>query len=120
MSLPVQPHRYTLEEYFEIERTSLEKHEYRNGEVVSINQAIGMAGGAIEHSQITVNVISAIGNRLKVGPCRVYSSDLRVRIPRKILWAYPDATVICGKPQVEHIRGIGDTVINPQVIVEVL
>jgi Uma2 family endonuclease len=79
-----------------------------------------MAGGRIEHSRITVNVTTALGGRLRGSGCAVYSSDLRVRVPRKTLWTYPDATVICGQPQIERIPGVGDTAINPQVIVEVL
>jgi Uma2 family endonuclease len=50
----------------------------------------------------------------------VYARDLRIRIPRRTLWAYPDATVICGKPHVESIPGVGDSATNPHVIVEVL
>src|SRR5437899_1287551 len=120
MSLPAQPHHHTLEEYFEVERSSLEKHEYRNGEIINLSQLIGMAGGAVAHSLIATNSVNALSNRLKGGPCRAYSSDLRVRIPRKTLWTYPDVTVICGKVQVEAIPGVGETATNPQVIIEVL
>src|SRR5438045_511349 len=120
MGLPAQVRHYTLDEYFEIERNSPEKFEYRDGLVVNLSEVIGMAGGALPHSRITVNVITALSSRLKAGPCAVYSSDLRVRIPRKTLWAYPDVTVICGKARVETIPGIGDTATNPQIIVEVL
>jgi Uma2 family endonuclease len=120
MSQAAAKRGYTLEEYFEFERNSDEKFEYRDGEVVNLSEAIGMAGGSLLHSQITANVAATIRSGLKGGPCHVYSSDLRIRIPRKVLWAYPDASVICGKPQVESIPGVGETATNPQVIVEVL
>jgi Uma2 family endonuclease len=120
MTRSAEPRRYTLEEYFEFERNSSERFEYRDGAVVNLSETIGMAGGSLAHSQITANIVEAIGARLKGGPCRVYSGDLRIRIPRKVLWAYPDTSVICGKPQIESISGVGDTATNPQVIVEVL
>jgi Uma2 family endonuclease len=111
---------YTLEEYFEFERNSSEKFEYRDGRVVNLTETVGRAGGGVVHCLITANVVAALGARLKGGACRVYSSDLRIRIPRKVLWAYPDASVICGKPQIEVIPGIGETASNPQAIIEVL
>ncbi len=120
MSLSAQPRRYTLEEYFEIERNSPEKHEYRDGEIVNLSELIGMAGGRIRHVQIATNLLSAFANRLKGGSCRVYGSDLRVRISHRTLWTYPDATVISGKIQIEAIAGVGETATNPQVIIEVL
>jgi Uma2 family endonuclease len=120
MTVRAQPRRYTLEEYFEIEHGSPEKHEFRNGEIINLSQLIGMAGGAVAHSLITINFAAALRSRLKGGPCRVYSSDLRVRTPRKTLYSFPDATVICGKAQIETIPGVGETATNPQVIVEVL
>jgi Uma2 family endonuclease len=120
MSLHAQPRRYTLEEYFEIERSSAEKHEYRDGEVVNVRELIAMAGGFIRHVQINTNVTTSLHNRLRSGPCRVYGNDLRIRIPRRTLWTYPDATAICGKVQVETIPGVGETATNPQVIIEVL
>jgi Uma2 family endonuclease len=120
MSQAAAKRRYTLEEYFEFERNSEEKFEYRDGEVVNLSETIGMAGGSLVHSRITANVIAAIRSRLTGGPCQVYSGDLRVRIPRKVLWAYPDASVICGNAQVEAIPGVGETATNPQVIIEVL
>jgi Uma2 family endonuclease len=120
MTRSAEPRRCTLEEYFELERNSSEKFEYRDGAVVNLSETVGMAGGSLAHSQITANIVAAIGAGLKGGPCRVYSGDLRIRIPRKVLWAYPGASVICGKPEVESIPGIGDTATNPKVIVEVL
>jgi len=53
MSLPLEPHRYTLHEYFQIEQSSSDKYEYRDGEVVNLSEMIGMTGGAIPHSLTT-------------------------------------------------------------------
>lgn len=121
MTLPVEKQqRYTLEEYFEIEQGSEERFEYRDGFVVSMGEAQAMAGGAEMHSLIIANVVRALGNKLEGGPCRVYESNLRVRIPRKTLYAYPDTTVICGKTELDPTSRVGQTVLNPRVIVEVL
>src|ERR1035441_10343749 len=87
-----QPRRYTLEEYFRLEARSEDKHEFRDGEIVS------MAGGTLEHSRITANVIRELGNRLKGSPCAVFDSNLRIQIAKKKLYSYGDAAIICGKP----------------------
>jgi Uma2 family endonuclease len=50
----------------------------------------------------------------------VYSSDLRVRIPRKVLYTYPDATVVCGPGEFDKEGAAGETLTNPRLIVEVL
>lgn len=106
--------RYTVEEYLRLEEVSPEKHEYREGEIVA------MAGGTPDHSLILANVIRELGTRLKGKPCRLYESNLRVKDPRKILYHYPDATVICGPALFEAQDDKKSTVINPRVIVEVL
>ena len=50
MSLIIKP-RHPLEEYFELERTSEEKYEYFNGEVVCMSREDP------QHSLIEVNVL---------------------------------------------------------------
>ena len=113
--------RYTVEEYFEIEQGSPEeKYEYREGVVVGMRELLAMSGGSVRHSLIAANTGAALGQRLRGGPCRVYSSDLRVAIPRKALFTYPDVTVVCGKADVEPHPAAGDTLTNPRLIVEVL
>lgn len=122
MTVSFEPtRRYTVEEYLELEgKTPEEKFEYRDGFVVAMREALGMAGGSVQHALIKTNLIGAMGNRLKGGPCRVYGNDLRVRIPRKALYTYPDATVVCGEAQFETHRSAGATLTNPRLIVEVL
>jgi len=74
MSLIIKP-RYPLEEYFELERTSEEKYEYFNGEVVCMSREDP------QHSLIEVNVLATISNRLRESDCRVYTSRLRIKTP---------------------------------------
>ena len=114
MGLPAPKHRYTVSDYLHRERESLDKHEYRDGEILL------MAGGTADHSLIVANVIRELGNRLRGKPCRVYDSNLRVRIARTVLYTYPDASVICGPREIDPNDPSGETVTNPRLIVEVL
>ena len=79
-----------------------------------------MADGSADHSLIVANVIRHLGNRLDGKPCRVYDSNLRVRITKTVLYTYPDASVICGSRQIDPDDSAGQTILNPRVIVEVL
>ena len=76
-----------------------------------------MAGGSIAHAELSLAVASALREQLR-GQCRVFSSDLRVRVPATGLASYPDATVVCGP--IERDPDSEETVVNPTVLVEVL
>ena len=114
MAVPAEHHRYTVSEYLHREQESLERHEYLDGEMLL------MAGGSADHSLITANVIGELRSRLRGHPCRVYDSNLRVRITKTVLYTYPDASVICGSRQIDPDDPTGQTILNPRVIVEVL
>jgi Uma2 family endonuclease len=79
-----------------------------------------MAGGTKNHSLIIANIIGEIRGHLKGKPCRVYDSNLRVRVPATFFYTYPDVTVICGPPQIDSSAGPAETVTNPRLIVEVV
>jgi Uma2 family endonuclease len=79
-----------------------------------------MSGGSPDHSLIISNVNGELRSLLKGKPCRVYESNLRVRIPRTTLYTYPDASVICGERQFDPLDARRETVTNPTLIVEVL
>lgn len=114
MSLTPTHPRYSVEEYLRRERDSVDKHEYRDGEILL------MAGGSANHSLITVNVLGELRSRLKGKPCRVFDSNLRILIPHKTLYTYPDATVVCGPIQYDSRDSSNGTALNPRLIVEVL
>jgi Uma2 family endonuclease len=103
----------TEEEYLLIERQSLEKNEYFNGEIFA------MAGSSEEHANISSNINSLIHLQLRKRPCKTYQSDLRVHIPKTGLYTYPDVVIVCGKPQLLDDTYL-DTLVNPTLIVEVL
>ena len=102
----------TPEEYLASERAGDQKHEYHQGEVFA------MVGASFEHVGIVSNLVISLGNQLQSRPCRVFSSDLRVKVSRTGLYTYPDVGVVCDQPQFDD--AYNDTLLNPRVIIEVL
>lgn len=110
--MSVQPKvRYTLPQYLALESSSPVKHELFGGEVFA------MGGASYAHTVIVGNVVRDLGTQLKGQPCRVSSSDLRVKVSASGLYTYPDVVIVCGEPQLEQP---GDTLTNPQLVIEVL
>ncbi|HSL84644.1 MAG TPA: Uma2 family endonuclease [Thermoanaerobaculia bacterium] len=104
-------HRYTFREYLELEETSTVRHEFLEGEIYA------MAGGTPEHAALTMSIGATLVTALRGGPCRVHSSDLRIRVRATGLATYPDVTVVCGPYETEPESRT--TVTNPHVVVEV-
>ena len=52
--------KMSIAEYLEMENSSLEKHEYYKGEVLT------MAGAKVPHNIIASNLMIALGQKLKV------------------------------------------------------
>ena len=105
-------HRYSFADYLALEEASNTKHEFLGGEIY------GMAGGTPEHAALSVAVSSLLREQLRSGSCRVYSSDLRVRVLATGLATYPDVTVVCGPS--ERDPESPTHVTNPKLLVEVL
>jgi len=104
--------RYTPQEYLAIDRAAEFKSEYFAGEMV------GMAGASENHNIITVNLASELRTRLRGGPCRPFSTDMRVSAGAGDLYFYPDVVVVCGERRFADERR--DVLLNPTVIAEVL
>jgi Uma2 family endonuclease len=104
--------RYTPEEYLEMDERSEIRHEFVNGEIYD------MAGASLNHNQLTLNLALALRSALAKKPCRVFATDLRLRIKMANAYAYPDVMIICGKVEFDARRD--DIVTNPTVIFEVL
>ena len=102
----------TYAEYVEKERDASSKHEYLHG------HAYAMAGGTPQHGALAAAVIRELGTALLGRPCRVYSSDVRVRVTATGLSTYPDASVVCG--HLETAPDDPDAITNPVVLCEVL
>ncbi|MBN1430691.1 MAG: Uma2 family endonuclease [Anaerolineae bacterium] len=108
-----QPEPYISEEaYLESERSSTIKHEYFRGRMYA------MTGAKESHNLIAANTLASLHSQLRQKPCRVYSSDMRIKVLRTGLNTHPDVVVICGQPQ--FTDDVHDTIVNPIVIVEVL
>jgi Uma2 family endonuclease len=103
---------YTVEEYLRSEAASLDKHEYRDGEILD------MAGGTGEHSAIAVNVIRELSAATKKKPCTVFESNLQVRVDRR-RYSYPDVSMACDPIEYDPATKTR-TLLNPRLIIEVL
>lgn len=109
-SLP-EPY-YTPEEYLKLERRAEHKSEYLFGHIYA------MAGASPEHITINVNTASSLHTQLRGSSCRVYANDLRVKVPSREFYTYPDLAVICGELQSDELDA--HTFVNPKVIIEIL
>jgi Uma2 family endonuclease len=109
--------RFTVAEYLAFDEQSEEKYDLVDG---YLEPVLGMAGGTIEQAGMNANIIAEIHAALKGKPCRVYDSNLKVRIGHKKKYRYPDALVICGQPQFDPDDRRRSTVLNPVLVVEVV
>jgi len=103
---------YTPEEYLEREEAADYKSEYIDGEIIP------MAGGTIDHNQIALNLSTELNFAFKKQNYRVYIGDVRLWIPQKRTYTYPDVMILADEP--EFFNNRKDIILNPQVIVEVL
>jgi Uma2 family endonuclease len=105
------PPTLSVDEYLELEENSTVKHEYLDGYVYA------MAGGTVDHGLIAVNSLSVLRRQLRGGPCRIYNSDVKVRVgPHRFV--YPDVSVSCD-PR-DRADGRAQFISFPSLIVEVL
>ena len=109
---PAVPTGFTPEEYLALERQSAERREYLAGQVFA------MGGASERHNLVVTNVVRELGQQLKQRPCRVYASDMRVKVAASGLYTYPDVVVACGEARFDDEQR--DTLLNPTVIIEVL
>jgi len=77
------------EEYLEGEELADEKHEYVHGEVYA------MAGAEDAHVLVAGNIHYTLKTHLRGSGCRLYASDMRVRINVDDAYFYPDVMVSC-------------------------
>lgn len=110
MSSAARRVHYSYAEYLVLEDESQTHHEYLDGEIYAV------AGGTPDHAALAGALIGLLRAGLPRG-CRVFTSDLRVRITATGLSTYPDAAVVCGKT----VRAPDDplAVVNPVLLVEV-
>jgi len=76
MSTAVLVSRLTPNEYLKLERDVDQRHEYLDGEIRA------MAGGSRAHNLLATRVARLLGNHLEGSPCRIFQSDMKVRVER--------------------------------------
>ena len=103
---------YSPEEYLALEEAADYKSEYFDGRIVP------MAGGSTNHNQIAVNFSAELNFAFKRLDYRVFMSDVRLWIPKRRIYTYPDSIVVVGEP--EYFNQRNDTITNPKAIIEVL
>lgn len=97
----------SVEEYLAAEETSDVRHELVDGYLFA------MVGTSQRHNLIALSLGSLIRAHLRGTPCRVFMSDLKVRVGNNFY--YPDLVVSC---QVTDTASI--VAADPKLIVEVL
>jgi Uma2 family endonuclease len=111
MPLPDRSTNISVEDYLKGEESAEVRHEYVGGEVYA------MMGASRQHNGIAMNLGAAVHARLRGGPCRVFMSDMKVRlhIARDDAFYYPDLIVACDPDDRARYY-----VERPRLIVEVL
>jgi Uma2 family endonuclease len=104
--------KVTEEEYLAIDRAAEVRSEFFDGEMFA------MSGGSMRHAQLQANLHGELYIALRGSDSQAFTSDFRVRVSPGSMYAYPDITVVCGRPLLadEH----QDILVNPTVIIEVL
>jgi len=99
------------EEYLCIDRESLDvKYEYDHGRMYA------MSGGSTSHSLLAGNMFTILKAHLRGGPCKAYTSDMRVYVSEEE-YLYPDVSVSCDPKDTQEIK---DNLQSPRLIIEVL
>ncbi|NER51267.1 MAG: Uma2 family endonuclease [Symploca sp. SIO1A3] len=112
MVIQTETRYYTPEEYLILEEKAVDKHEYRDREIIL------MSGGTTNHNQISLNFCRKFPLAIEEQDYYTYINDVRLWIAKYRFYTYPDVMVIKGKTIYE---GMGKTTVtNPSIIVEVL
>lgn len=114
MTTDIETRKYSIEEYFALEAAAKEKLEYFDGKIRP------MPGGTPLHNEIALKtgaLLLALVKQLEK-KYKVYNSDMKIWVGRLRHFVYPDAVVVCEKP--ELYPGRKDIITNPLLVVEVL
>lgn len=100
--------RYTIEEYFELEKTTEIKHEFINGQLIAMPGESKIANKIAGKCYITLSLLLDNTNY------DVFCHDVRLQVKEKNIYRYPDVAVC--------IAGDGDThnILSPILLIEVV
>ena len=87
MNAPKGIFQLSVENYLEGEKDAAVKHEYVRGEVFAL------AGASDVHNTIALNLALALTPAARRKDCRVYASNIKVRIGE--VFYYPDIMFVC-------------------------
>lgn len=106
---PALPITINEQDYLQGEKLSTERHEYIDGQLYL------MAGASKHHSEIAVNLTTALRVGSRKTACKVYASDMKVRVVVRKTYYYPDVVVSCEPDEADDYY-----LENPCLIIEVL
>lgn len=112
MSAVMEKKYFSVEEYLELEDNLEFKSEYYDGEIFA------MAGGTLNHNQISINLCMILGLAFRKRNFRVFAGDVKLQIPSTNSFTYPDLLVIKGEP--DYWQNRRDIVSRTEFIVEIL
>ena len=79
----------TADAYLDDEIEADVRHEFIDGDLYA------MAGAGESHNLITLNVAAQLRTLVRGGPCRVFVSDMKLRVAAWNAFYYPDVMVVC-------------------------
>lgn len=101
---------FTLEEYYELEEKTLQKHEFHNGKIIP------MPNASINHNVISGNIFGHLFiQSYQRDTFKVFNADQKVYIQDTNSMVYPDVFAV--KEKVESLDDF--SIVNPIVIIEV-
>jgi Uma2 family endonuclease len=136
--------KFTPEEYLAIDRASVEKSQYLDGQIFDMDGNLrrfttdepfsierdtderseyilgtlcNQERSTPEHNIITCNIMAALHGQFRGTPNLVFAGGIRISTAPGLL-ACPDATVVCGEVRLHNRRP--DAITNPTVIIEVM
>ena len=112
MIIQTEKKYYTPQEYLTLEEKAIDRHEYRDGEIIP------MTGGTTNHNQIALNFCRRFPLTIENQDYYIYINDIRLWIEQYRFYTYPDVMIIKGKSIYEGTGTVNVT--NPSIIVEVL
>ena len=100
-----------VEEYMEFENTTEERHEFHNGDIISLPSY--NAGTSL----IITNIVVGFGKQVR-GCGNIYAAMLKLNIPAYKKIVYPDVMITLGAE--EFVNNDSMSLQNPIVVIEVL
>ena len=99
-------------DFLEWEHAQPTRHEFLRGEIVA------MTGTTDRHNSISGNFYMLLRQHLRGGPCKVFMSDVMVRVENADAGFYPDLMVTCAEADREERYAKREPVLLVEVLSE--